>query len=67
MLSDSSICHCIQLQHMITQPKPTVHEAQAMPGIRRGSIAVAATEYTNSFLERLFVHRGKPDPKQSKD
>lgn len=55
------------LQHTITQPKPTAHEAQAILGIQRGSIAGAATENTNSFLERLFMHRGKPDPEQSKD
>ena len=68
MLSDSNICHYIQLQRTITRPKLTAaHEAQAMPGIQRGSIAVEAAENPDSFGERLFMHRGEPDPKQNKD
>lgn len=63
MLSDSYICHYIQLRHTITRPKPTAaHEAQAMPSVQRDSMAVEATENPNSFVERLFMHRGKPDP-----
>jgi len=63
MLSDSYICHYIQLQRTITRPKPTAaHEAQAMPGTQRGSTAVEAAENPGSFGKRLFVHRGKPDP-----
>lgn len=68
MLSDSYICHYIQLQHVITQPKPTAaHEARAMPGIQRGSIAVEAAENPSSFGKRLFMHRGKPDAEENED
>ena len=63
MLSDSYICHYIQLQRMITQPKPTAaHKAQDMLGIQRDGIAVEATEYHNSFRKRLSMHRRKPEP-----
>lgn len=68
MLSDSYICHYIQLQHTITQPKPsTAHEAQTMPGTQKGSIAVEATENPDSIRERLFMHGGKPDSKQNEE
>lgn len=68
MLSDSYICHYIQLQRTITRPKPTAaHETPAMPGRQKGSIAVGATENPSGFGERLFMPRGKPDPKQNKD
>lgn len=68
MLSDSYICHYIQLQHTITRPKPTAaHEAWDMLSTQRGSIAIGAAENPDGFRERLFVHRGKPDPEQNKD
>lgn len=67
MLSDSNICHYIQLQHTITRPKPsTAHQAQAMLGTQRGSAVVEATENPDSIRERLFVHEGKPNSKQNK-